>query len=49
MNNNILRHSTGNYIQYAAINHNGKEYEREYIGICMAESFGYTVEINTTL
>ena len=24
-------YSTGNYIQYPVINHNGKEYEKEYI------------------
>ena len=29
-NNNILLYSTGNYIQYSVINHNGKEYEKEY-------------------
>ena len=26
-------YSTGNYIQYPVINHNGKEYEKEYIYI----------------
>ena len=26
-----LLYSTGNYIQYPAINHNRKEYEKEYI------------------
>ena len=26
----FLLYSTGNYIQYLVINHNGKEYEREY-------------------
>ena len=26
-----LLHSTRNYIQYPVINHNGKEYEKEYI------------------
>ena len=30
-NNKVLLHSTGNYIQYPVINHNGKEYkERMY-------------------
>ena len=32
MNNKGLLYSTGNYIQYPVINHNGKEYEKEYIG-----------------
>ena len=27
----ILLYSTGNYSQYPVINHNGKEYEIEYI------------------
>ena len=32
INNKILLYSTGNYIQYPAINHNGKEYEKcEYM------------------
>ena len=29
----VLLYSTGNYIQYAVINQNGKEYEKEYIYI----------------
>ena len=31
MNNKALLYSTGNYIQYPVINHNGKEYEKECI------------------
>ena len=31
INNKVLLYSIGNYIQYFIINHNGKEYEREYI------------------
>ena len=31
INNKVLLYSTGNYIQYPVINHNGKEYEKEYI------------------
>ena len=27
INNKVLLYSTGNYIQYPVINHNGKEYE----------------------
>ena len=26
INNKVILYSTGNYIQYAQINHNGKEY-----------------------
>ena len=31
LKNKVLLYSTGNYIQYPVINHNGKEYEKEYI------------------
>ena len=33
INNKVLLYSTGNYIQYPVINHNGKEYEKECIYI----------------
>ena len=29
IDNKVLLYSTGNYIQYPWINHNGKEYEKE--------------------
>ena len=31
INNKTLLYTTGNYIQYPVINHNGKEYKKEYI------------------
>ena len=31
INNKVLLYSTGNYIQYPVINHNGEEYEIEYM------------------
>ena len=31
INNKTLLYSTGNNSQYPIINHNGKEYEKEYI------------------
>ena len=31
IHNKVLLYSTGNYIQYPVVNHNGKEYEKEYI------------------
>ena len=46
INNKVLLHSTGHYIQYPMINHNGKEYEKEYI--CITEPLCCTAEINTT-
>ena len=33
INNKVLLYSIGNYIQYSMINHNGKEYENEYIHV----------------
>ena len=38
VNNKVLLYSTGNYIQYPMMNHNRKEYVKEYIGVpIMAE------------
>ena len=34
MNNKALLYSTGKYIQYPVINHNGKEYEKVCIRTC---------------
>ena len=31
INNKVLLYNTGNNIQYPVINHNGKEYEKEYM------------------
>ena len=33
INNKVLLYSTGSYIQYSGINHNGKEYEKESISM----------------
>ena len=50
INNKVLLYSTENYyIQYPVINHNGKEYEKEYIYVRITESLCCTAEINTTL
>ena len=45
INNKVLPYSTGNYIQYPVINHNGKEYEKAYI--CKTELLCCTSEIDT--
>ena len=41
INNKFLLYSTGNYIQCSVINHNGKEYKKEwlcvYIYVCVCE------------
>ena len=54
INNKVLLYSTGNYIQHPVTNHNGKEYETEYIYIyiyiiCITELLCCTEDINTTL
>ena len=33
INNKVLLYSTGNYIHYPVINHNGKEYKKECVYI----------------
>ena len=48
INNKVLLYSTGNYIQYLVINHNGKEYKKN-VYICITDSLGCTAEINSTL
>ena len=45
--NKVPLYSTGNYVQYTVINHNGKEYEKN-VYICITESLCCTAEINTT-
>ena len=35
INNKVLLYSTGNYIQYPVINHNGKKYEKECVCVCV--------------
>ena len=55
INNKVLLYSTGNYIQYPVMKHNGKEYEKgciyTYIHtyICKMKPLCCTAEINTTL
>ena len=35
INNEVLLSSTGNYTQCLGINHNGKEYKKECIYVCV--------------
>ena len=53
INSKVLPYSAGNYTQYHVINHNGKEYEKEYIYIYIyiyiSESLCCTPETNTTV
>ena len=43
INNKVLLYSTGNYIQYPVINHNGKEYKRECMHVCIYVSLNHFV------
>ena len=47
INKKVLLYSTGNDIQYPVRNHNGKEYDKEYL--CITESLCCIAEIHTTL
>ena len=38
INNKVLLYSTGNYTQYPAINHNGKEYKNS-VYMCINEAY----------
>ena len=49
ISNKVLLYSTGNYIQYPVINHNGKEYAKECICTCVAASLCCAAGFNTTL
>ena len=40
---------TGHYIQYTEISHNGKEYEKVYVYICIVVSLFSTPDANTIL
>ena len=50
-NNKVLLYSTAKYVQCPVINHNVKEYEKEYIYIYIyiTEPLCCTVQIKTTL
>ena len=42
-------YSTGSYIQYPVINHDGKSYKKECVCVYITESLCCTEEINTTM
>ena len=48
INTKVLLYGTGNYIQYAVIIYNRKEYLKR-IYMCRTESLCFTAEISTTL
>ena len=49
INNKILLHSTGNYIQYPMTNHNVKKYIKYNVYMCINKSLFCAAKINTTL
>ena len=54
INNKVLLYSTGDYTHYSVINHNGKDYGKDYekdlyTYIYKTESICYTTEMNTML
>ena len=49
INKKVLLYSTGNYNQYPVINHNGKEYKKKNVYMCITESLCCTAEIGTAL
>jgi len=42
INNKVLLYSTANHIEYPMINHNGKEYEKEFIYIYITITLLYS-------
>ena len=49
IDNEVLLYSTGDYSQSPGINHNGKEYKKGGIYICITKPLCCTTEISTTL
>ena len=48
LSNEVLLCSTGNYIQSLVMEHDGKEYEKRNVSICMTGSIFCTAEIYRT-
>ena len=49
INNKVLLCSTGHYVQYPVIKHNGKEHIKKNVYIFITELLCCTTEIGTTL
>ena len=49
INSKVLPYNTENCIQHPVIYHNGKEYFRKRICMCITEPVCWRAEINTTL
>ena len=48
MSNENLLYGTGNYIQSLGIEHDGRQYEKKNVWICMTEPLCCTADIGTT-
>ena len=49
INNKVLLHGTGHYIQYPVINHNGKEHKKEYIYIWKVWKVSFSFQLCSTV
>ena len=49
LNNKVLLYRIGMYIQYPLIKHNGKEYKKKNVYMCIIESLYCVAERGTTL
>ena len=47
--NEVLLYNAGNYIQSNGIEHDGRQYEKKNVHLCMTGSHCWTAEIDTTL
>ena len=49
INDKVLLYSTANRIQYPVTNYNGKEYEKEYICVCVYKLSHFAVQKKNTV
>ena len=49
ISNEVLLYSTGDYIQFLGVKHDGRQYEEKKVCMCMTGSLCYTAEMDTTL
>ena len=49
ISNEILLYSTGTYIQSPGRDHDGRQYEKKNVYLCITASLRCTAEISTTL
>ena len=49
ISNEVLFYSTGNYMQSLGIEHDGRQYEKKDVCVCVTGSLCHTTEIDTRL